>query len=180
MLAKKLLNHELMLTMDDYEHSSKLNDNLEAKKFALLQIGTRLFEYINTSVKTPYIVRSCVNTISLCIYVTINANNAQDSHFQSYFKMLLPDYQPEDRFFKAGTDNTLALVNASMATLAPHHEKAVAVWMSLLEYVTNSTYFINYYYFRRNLYTFRNHYLAHVLNYSIFVIKSAFTLRITE
>lgn len=37
-----------------------------------------------------------------------------------------------------------------------------------------SAYFTNYYYYRRNLYAFRNSYLAYLLNYSIYCLKSIF------
>ena len=55
-----------------------------------------------------------------------------------------------------------------------HHSHAVKILGSVLDFVTNSTYFDNYYYFRRNIYFFRNHYLAYFLNYAVFSIKVLF------
>ena len=42
--------------------------------------------------------------------------------------------------------------------------------------MTNSTYFDNYYYYRRNIYFFRNHYLSYFLNYAVFSIKILFRI----
>jgi len=54
------------------------------------------------------------------------------------------------------------------------------IFSSLLDYIINSTYSQNYYYFRRNLYAFKNQYLVYLLNYSIFCIKSVFKTTIGQ
>ena len=59
-------------------------------------------------------------------------------------------------------------------TLSKHHEYAVRIMSSILDFVVNSSYFDNYYYFRRNIYFFRNHYLAYFLNYAIYAVKILF------
>lgn len=68
------------------------------------------------------------------------------------------------------------LINPDLGVCAmpDHHTHAVKILSSVLDFVTNSTYFDNYYYFRRNIYFFRNHYLAYFLNYAVFSIKVLF------
>lgn len=48
--------------------------------------------------------------------------------------------------------------------ITPSYPYALAIFKSLLEYVTTSSYYKSYYDYRRNIYTFRNSYLAILLN----------------
>lgn len=121
-----------------------------------------------------YIIRSCMNTISLCIHGTIANNSSFEIIFLSYFKMLIPDFQYNEAFIKQMNEGLPIFIQPSRDILGMHHRYVIEILSSILDYVINSTYFVNYYYFRRNLYSFRNNYLGYFLNYSIFCLKSVF------
>jgi hypothetical protein len=74
----------------------------------------------------------------------------------------------------------LSFVEPSVGNLDYHHQYVIMIYDSLLDYIVNSTYSPNYYYFRRNVYSFKNHYLVYLLNYSIFCIKSVFKTTIGQ
>lgn len=123
---------------------------------------------------SDYLVRSCINTISLCMNATINSSSNFEKTFMNYFKLLIPEFTPNETFIKPSSDSALCIIQASKDPLGINNKYTVEVLESLLDYIKNSTYFQNYYYFRRSLYAFRNHYLAYLLNYSIYCLKSVF------
>lgn len=88
--------------------------------------------------------------------------------------MLVPDFQYNEAFIKQMNEGLPVFIEPSRDSLGMHHRYVIEILTSVLDYVINSTYFVNYYYFRRNLYSFRNNYLGYLLNYSIFCLKSVF------
>jgi hypothetical protein len=166
----------LLTTSEDLEVRVD-NNSLEVKKITLFNIASKLHLILGNNANTnnlpPYIVRSCINTISLCIHSTILTSSGFDSIFINYLKLLAPDFHPNELFAKP-VESMLVIIDPSPTLLGLHHQYAIKVLASILDYIVNSTYFENYYYFRRNLYAFRNHYLVYYLNYSIFTLKSIF------
>lgn len=175
-LSKKLIKHELFTGVDDMEINSTTGSTaMDDKKFTMFKICNKIYEIINNAGDklTAYITRSCINVISLCISSTVTSVCHFESIFLNYIKLLVPDFRINEDFVQS-RDNQLAFIEPSPTALGFHHQYMIEIMISLLDYIINSTYFMNYYYFRRNLYAFRNHYLGYMLNYSIFCIKSMF------
>lgn len=174
-LAKKLVNREILASVDDFDSNTD-NSGLEVKKLILFRIASKLYQIIglNASVNRipEYTVRSCINAISLCMLTTVLNSTNFESSFLNYMKLLAPDFAINELFIKP--HDVIVFIEPSKVPLGVHHQYVIRILSSLLDYIVNSTYFENYYYFRRNLYAFRNHYLVYYLNYSIFTLKSAF------
>jgi hypothetical protein len=175
-LAKKLINREL-IAEEETDSIDKTAEIVGIKQKALLEISRKLYEII-AGPKRPtlqqYMVRSCVNAISQCINATITCSSAPDPTFFSYFDLLAPDFRLPDCLTRGVAEAGSSLVEASSEPLRPHHELVIAVFISLLDYIVNSAYFINYYYYRRNLNFFRNTYLGNLFGYSLFTLKTVF------
>ena len=107
----------------------------------------------------------------------IVSSSCFDDIFLTFLGIIQPAFVPNLDFIKPNTiTNELTLINPDpgVCAMPEHHGYTVKILASILEFVTNSTYFDNYYYYRRNIYFFRNHYLSYFLNYAVFSIKILF------
>jgi hypothetical protein len=174
MLSKKLLSRELLNSSDDIDGTYD-TQTFDLKKLTLFKIASKLHEIIGMAADKmqQYLIRSCLNAISMCMHISISNNSNFDPIFTNYLKLLAPDFIVNEALIKP-SDSYIAFVEPSKTILTVHHKYCIEILTSLLDYVTNSTYSENYYHFRRSLYSFRNHYLMYYLNYGIFCLKSVF------
>lgn len=177
--AKKILNREFSLCEDDSE--SNENDFIDyvARRKLISMVTEKIFLIVLEGGKSlpRHIHNSCLDTISACIRGCIISSSNFNEQFLFFLGVIQPAFIPNEDFIKPNTvTHELVLINPDLGVCAmpEHHDYAVKILSSVLDYITNSTYFDNYYYFRRNIYFFRNHYLAYFLNYAIFSIKVLF------
>lgn len=105
-----------MLTADDIDLLPRMAENIEDKKDALYKISAKLYEIITNPGRhqlLPYIIRTCNNTISLCMNATINSNSNFENIFVNYFKLLAPDFHLNELFIRSANESGLYFVEPS-------------------------------------------------------------------
>lgn len=125
MLSKKLLNRELLTSPDDIDASYD-TQTFENRKFSLFKIAVKLYDIIGRAANKiqQYLIRSCLNTISLCMYATLSINSNFEPGFINYLKMLAPDFKVNDALIKPN-DSFIALIEPSKSGLSPHHQYCI-------------------------------------------------------
>lgn len=105
---------------DDVEVQSDMG-GVEVKKLVLFKIASKLYSIIGLSAtRLPaHTVRSCVNTISLCMFGTIMNSTNFDASFHNYLQLLAPDFVINEQFIKP-TDSVV-FVDSSKTPLGAHH-----------------------------------------------------------
>lgn len=109
-LGKKILNGDIMKSTEDLD--SNANPKMERLDEIMLLVGTRLYAIVtNQSAQKlqPFLIRSILNAISLCMFAVIKSRNSFTDVFLKFISMLAPDFQFNKKFISSN-DNGLYFV----------------------------------------------------------------------
>lgn len=176
-LSKKVINKEFYLNSDDADHKELGKLDADARRNTLVEVSQTIYTVLlrSSSALPRHLINSCLNTISACIKATIVSISSFDPIFLRFLGIIQPTFVPNQEFVHASSSLTLICPFEGMSLPTEAHEYTVRILSSVMEFIVNSTYFENYYYFRRNIYFFRNHYLPYFLNYAVFSLKVLFS-----
>lgn len=173
-MSKAILSGEFCPINETKSDSNNMKDNTCEKTKLYEMIIPRLFDTICTTnfEKKQYILRSTLNTISVCLKDLCD-NNKNLGVFTNILENCLFRGWKVNPYFTSCLNGELTFIQPSMsvAQFFMSNFKALDIFkysakilIEFIEYITMATVYKNYYEYRRNIYTFRNTYLSTILN----------------
>lgn len=133
------------------------------------QIVAGVLPFIFEGGLPKYTVNSCINVVSLCLKYCLMSTN-RIAMLEQFLLACFPQYDFNVLFLNT-LDSQVQPVQPSNNILPPWLPNRLAILTSLLEHIQQQPSYGSYFEYRRNMYTFKNNYLAALVHVTIWYFK---------
>jgi hypothetical protein len=116
-----------------------------------------------------FTVNCCVNLVSICLKYCLTSLHRLGM-LEQFMMGCFPQYEFDVRFLNT-LDAQVVLVQPSNNYVPPFLTNRLAILISLIEHVEMQTSYRSYFDYRRNMYTFKNNYMAMLLHVAVWYVK---------
>jgi hypothetical protein len=128
-----------------------------------------MLPFITAEQLPQFVINSCINLVSICLkYCLMPVSQLQ------LFEQFLTNYFPQFEFnvlFLNCLDSQVVIVQPANNFIPTSFTNRVSILISLIENISLSTTYSSYYDYRKNMYTFKNNYLAVILQLTVWYLK---------